>query len=217
MLTVAFSDFELDRLLADRDRLSVREKEQILDRVLAQVARTEVAPARRRWRMTRWAFAALVLMLAVPPALLLWRSRHGPEFTVRGGLEVAPAIEPFCLGANGGDGICAQGDKLFFKLSAGRFHAFAAVALAPDGKTFWYFPNDALATSMDLARSKQPGILDQAITLDDRHPPGDYTLYGVFSKEPLTKEQVRQAIRSPSGPDVAVVKQPLHIEERRVP
>jgi hypothetical protein len=211
------SDARLDRLLSGRDQLSVGEKEQILDQVLSQVAQAEPAETRFPWRVPRWAFAALALVLVVPPALLLWRNRQGSEFTARGGPGAAPALEPLCLGADGGAGACAQGGKLFFKLSPGRFQAFAALALAPDGKTLWYFPNDTLATSVDLARSKPSGILDQAIALDDRHAPGDYTLYGVFSERPLTKEEVRQAIQEPGRPGIAVVKRRLHVEERQAP
>ena len=107
---------------------------------------------------------------------------------------------------------------MFFSLSPGRFHAFAAVALAPDGKTFWYFPNDERSASIDLSGLKRPDMLDDAITVDDGHVPGDYTLFGVFSEEPLFREQVRRAIQDPGGlAGAVVVRRTLHLEERKAP
>lgn len=210
------SDAKLDRLLAGKDRLSVGEKEEILENVLAQVARTESAPARLPRTFPRWAFAALAVLLAVPAALLLRRDGRDRAFTARGGSGGAPAVETSCIG-RGGPGTCALGDKLVFKVAPGRFRAFAAVALAPDGTTFWYFPNDASARSVDLSVSSRSGILEQALTLDARHVSGDYVLYGVFSSDPLTREQVRDAIRGPAGPELVIVKRRLRIEERRTP
>jgi hypothetical protein len=215
--TVDLTDAQLDRLLAGRDQLSVREKEQALERVLARTARHTPGAAMLPRMIPRWGFAFAGLALLVPVVLFFARSRWQGELTARGGGALAPTFEVSCLSGSGETASCTRGDRMVFWISPGRFRAFAALALAPDGKTLWYFPNDESATSVDLAGSKWPGMLGRAAVIDGSHVPGSYSLYGVFSSEPLSKEQIRRAIQNAGSPGVVVVRRALQVAERGAP
>jgi hypothetical protein len=194
----------MSRLLSGRNRLSRLEKEQILDRVLG-----EVAPTRRR---SRWWFAAMPALAAAAVLLLVlvpWRSRHAADFTARGASHAVGAFEPRC--AHG----CGAGDKLLFDLAGTTgYRYFAAFSQRGDGTVLWYFPTSDGATSLELGSELGSGVLDQSIVLGSEHAPGTYRVFGVFSTEPLTRAQIRERFdeaQLTAGPGTRVVEQELVI------
>ncbi len=195
------SDDRLDRLLGGSPDLGVSEQEAILDEVLAKTAG---APA-RRW--VRW----LVPLAAVTAALLvvlLVRSRSPEEWTARGG-SLAPSVELSCL-VEGRAAPCERGAKLVFTLTPRGASAFAAIAEAPDGETIWLVPGGRDATSAELSSLSAGGVLDRAAVLDG--PRGHYTVHAVFSKRPLTRDELRAALLDPSSAtDLQVVHLPLEV------
>lgn len=168
------------RLLAGDDRLSRIEKDAVLDGVLATVA-----PPRR----ARWPWLALPAVVAAAALVVIapWRSRE-PEFTARGGSSSVAALHVTCAAG------CTHGAKLLFDLhGTSSYRYFAAFAKRGDGTVLWYFPTTDAGTSVDLAMLPASGVLDRGIVLGDDHPAGTYRVYGVFSRAPLTRANIRDA------------------------
>ena len=169
------------RLLAGDDRLSRIEKDAVLDGVLATVA-----PQRR----TRWPWLALPAVVAAVAIVVIapWRSAPREEFAARGGSASVAAMHVTCAAG------CTHGAKLVFDLhGTSSYHYFAAFAKRSDGTVLWYFPTTDAATSADLATLPTSGVLDRGIVLGEDHPAGTYRVYGVFSREPLTRAAIRGA------------------------
>lgn len=191
----------LSRLLSGRNRLSRLEKEQILDSVLA-----ETAPRRR----ARWWFAAvpavaaavaIVVVLALP-------SQHEPaEFTARGSGHALAAFEPTCAGG------CVSGSKILFDVAGTEgYRYFAAFSQRSDGTVLWYFPSSDADTSIDLAQQAGSGVLDRGIVIGSEHPAGTYRMFGVFSTEPLSRQQIRERFDDATvtaGPGTSVIEREL--------
>jgi len=197
---------ELDRLLSDCRRLSVTEKEEILERVLDATAQ----PAPRAWGALRWALVASPVVLLLVPAFWFSSRSVDAEFTARGGSFVAPTFHALCLDESGGESPCRAGHRLVFRTAAAPpFNAFAAFALSPAGETLWYFPGSGHPTSVPIAAGE--GVIDTAIAIDASHPPGRYEVFGVFSEVPLTKEAIRQAVLHPAEAKARIVKRQLEV------
>ena len=196
------SKLGLSRLLAGRNRLSRVEKEQILDSVLAQTA-----PRRR----SRWWFAAMPAAAAAVAILLViapWHGREqGGDFTARGGGHVLGAFKPTC--ARG----CTAGDKILFDLSGTQgYRYFAAFSQRADGSVLWYFPASDDEKSLDITHQLRSAVLDRGIVIGSEHPPGTYRVFGVFSDEPLSRQQLRDRFdvaRLTAGPGTSVIEQEL--------
>ncbi len=191
----------LSRLLSGRNRLSRLEKEQILDSVLA-----ETAPRRR----SRWWFAAvpavaaaLVLVLVLVPS---GRGAQG-DFTARGAGHALGAFEPTCAGG------CMTGSKMLFDVAGTEgYRYFAAFSQRADGTVLWYFPSSDDATSIELAQQAGIGVLDRGIVIGREHPAGTYRVFGVFSTEPLTRQQIRERfddVNVTAGPGTSVIEREL--------
>ena len=192
------------RLLSGKNRLSAAEKEDILAVVLARVE--EPTPIQRR-RGLLFALAGAAAALAVILTVLI-RPRSD-EFASRGG-ESAASFEARCAGA---DGVrtCRAGDKLLFEVTGGPgAEYFAAFARRGDGAVIWYFPAEGQA-SPALAERAPRGVLDSGILLGPEHPPGRYTVVGLFSPRPLSRDQVRETVAAPAD-DVLAVSRELVIE-----
>lgn len=175
------------RLLAGKDRLSRIEKEQILDAVLAQAA---PAPRRRWWLAVVPALAAAALLIVITP----WKH---DDFTARGGGAPVAMFEP-----------SAHAGKLVFDVHGTTGYGYvAAFAQRADGTILWYFPASETGTSAPLHMID--GVLDRSIAMGSEHTPGTYRVYGVFSRAPLTRDQVRAQIEGMPRGDVAVVQREL--------
>ncbi len=206
---MSLSDAELDRILSGRNQLAVTEKEEILARVLQG---TSPPRQTRPFLLPAWAWGAMAAVL-LAPALYFGVRRPLPEFTARGGGAV-PGFAVSCLGAQGEASTCALGGKLVFQVNPGPFRAFAAIATTPDGTTLWYFPGGDRALGIDLGGLKSPGLLDEAISIDSEGPAGEYVIHGLFSARPLSRDEVREAIRKPRDIGAVVVVRRLRVERR---
>jgi hypothetical protein len=202
------------RLLSGKNRLSAAEKEDILAGVLARVE--EPGPIQRR-RVLLFslggAAAALAVVLIVvirPRSDSVHRDEGAPGvFASRGG-EPAASFEARCAGA---DGVrtCRAGDKLLFEVAGGSgAEYFSAFARRGDGAVIWYFPAEG-ESSPALAERAPRGVLDSGFLLGPEHPPGRYTVVGLFSPRPLSRDQVRETVAAPAD-DVIAVSRELVIE-----
>jgi hypothetical protein len=159
--------------------MSRREKDEILDRVLA-----EVAP-RPRWPR-RAALGAFALAAAAAGVLVLRPGAPRDEFAARGG-ELSPGFEVTCVPAP-----CAIGSKLVFDItSRGGAAYFAAFARRGD-TLIWYFPSTSNARSRPLPPGG--GVLDTGIVIGAEHAPGSYEIDGVFSPVPLDRAEIRARV-----------------------
>lgn len=175
------------RLLAGRDRPSIVEKEAMLAAILPEKSRS------RRWL---WLAAPSMLAAAAAVFLVLW-SRNHDEFYPRGGPVTNARLALTCPTG------CSAGRKVVFDLhgTAG-YRYFAAFARTSDGDVIWYFPQPN-GTSERVA-----DVLARTIVFGPEHRPGRYTVYGVYSVHPLTREAIKarfDAMKTTAGPDTKVV------------
>lgn len=202
------------RLLAGRNRLSRAEKDEIFARVV-----DGVAPPERRRR--RWWAGAGVAVAAAAAALLVLPGRGGEgepggaasSFAARGGGDTSAAFELSCPTAAAG---CRAGATLVFDLSpASGYRYFAAFARRGDDAVIWYVPGDSGDASADLRTRLEAGVLDRGVVLGAEHPPGRYTVFGIFSQQPLTRAAIRGHFDPDAaslGPDTAVVRKELVVQ-----
>ena len=187
-LNQKLSDETVARLLSGRNAPSVLERERQFERIFAAIE-ADSKPARRYFRPFAFALGGSLCVLA----LLLLRRPAVPEFAARGGpAPSGVAFRPLCAGAS--DAHCKQGSALAFEVTAGaELQYFAAFAQRPDGAVVWYFP-EANGVSVRLDRNASSPVLDRGARLGNDEPPGHYELYGVFSKQPLTRAQIKSAL-----------------------
>lgn len=177
---------KLARLLSGQARMTRLETEEVLERVL------QATPTRQRrvwlvWALPALASAALLLLL------LDLREKRPPEFQDRGD-QPAPSLEVYCLGPQGRTTGCRGGMKVVFEPHTTQpFSYLAAFSRRGDGTVLWYFPASATATSIPFVAERP---LDQAVVLGREHAPGTYELFALFSREPLSQEQMKQVIAS---------------------
>ena len=184
--------YEAARLLSGRDRLSVLEKEDILDGVLAR-GTLKVPSRATSFFKARRVVAALALGGATAVTLFLVTSgRYSvDELTSRGAtLKSTPSFKVACA-----EGDCHQGDKLLFQLeNAAPALYFAAYAQRDDGVVLWYFPGESHATSVPVSMTTAGGILAEAVVLGPEHRPGAYRVVGIFSPQALSKNAIKNAL-----------------------
>jgi hypothetical protein len=190
-------DRTIARLLSKKNLPSVLEKEAIFERILERV---EAEKDGETARTTRFAWVwALGLAAAAAVALLWWAPAREPpaELAARGaGDEHGVALELSCGRAAAP---CRVSGSLAFELGpAPSTLYFAAFARRADGTIIWYFP-EADAPSLKVSASTAPHVLERAVTLGPEHTPGNYELFALFSKQPLTRAQLKAAL----GPELS--------------
>jgi hypothetical protein len=181
---------KLARLIAGRDAPSVLEKEQLFERIYERVQ-----PSKPPRRVGAW-LAAGGITAAAALALLFLRPSQ-PEFQARGGasLGTGPELVVACAGAPQ----CQSGAKLTLTVRGAPALAgqgggyFAAFARRFDGTIIWYFPEPG-SRSLELPQTGERALLDRAVLLGGEHLPGHYDLYGVFTRRPLTREELKLAV-----------------------
>ena len=229
------SDPELARLLSGRDELSVLERERLRDQILD----ASCPKVHRWWHLSAKVVTAGVLSTAAAAALGLLVLRgavmplsagdtpreHGVEsqvtaapksdesFVARGG-TAGPSLEISCV-RSGGLGRCNLGSKLTFKVAArGQWQHFSAFSQTSDGTIFWYFPGPS-GVGVALDAGAEPRLLDSAAVLTDEMV-GSLTIYGVFSSEPFTRDDVKRALGPQFEADASIrlVKRRVVVEAR---
>ncbi len=145
----------------------------------------------------------MLALVSLPLAYLLLNTSAPDEFTEKGG-EAGPFFVAQCDGpALSKD--CRRGDTLIFKLkppqNAPYFSAFAAHKRTK--KTLWYYPSRTEGRSIRVDSEKLKGVLKEGVRIGEEHPIGEYTIYGIFSAEPIRRTQIRTVFkkspRDPSG------------------
>lgn len=155
----------LDRLLSGRNRLSVTEKEAMLNVLLR--------PVKTRW-LARWRLplAGVCAAAALASALLL--VVPASEFVARG--TAAVNVHVSC----GHQSTCHRGDKMDFEVTpTAALRYFAAFGETADGEVIWYLPN-----TIEVSKA---GWLDRAVISDHL---GVTTLKAIFSATPLQQSDV---------------------------
>jgi hypothetical protein len=68
-------------------------------------------------------------------------------------------------------------------------------------------------SSIAVAKAVRRGVLDRGVLIGDEHARGRYTVYAVFSGQPLNRAGIRSLIEDPARRDSAVLilKRPLKI------
>jgi hypothetical protein len=190
----------IHRLLAGRRGLGRAEKDDIFSAVMRQV---EPAPSRRRWLAPVLALAGAAAALVIAP-LALRRSDPPADVTARGAAPSA-TFAAFCA-----DGPCRLGDTLLLDVAPGEWSHFAAFARRDDGTVVWYRSGAADDAAL------RPGVLATGIVLDEVHGHGTYRVYGVFSRAPLARAEIRARFQpeadgaaASAGPETAVVVREL--------
>src|SRR5262245_17724351 len=139
---MALDPSKIDRLLGNRPHLGVGEKEATFERIWARTA-PSAAPSRLRWVWAALAPVALASIVAI-----IWASPSG--FASRAA-PATPGLSRACVDASDRPIPCVTGGRLVFSLEPAGSKAFGALALAPDGRTLWYFPAQDDGTSLALA------------------------------------------------------------------
>jgi len=200
-------DEQLARLLSGRNRPSVLHKEAGSGRVLAKLDRDR--------RIRRGALfgsllsvAAVLLFVSIPEdSTPNNTNQSSTTLTPRG--EAEASFVPHC---HDEAKRCRPGSTLSFEIVAmGGARYFAAFAQRTDGVVLWYLPAPD-ETSLEVQAAG--AMLGTGVRLGQEHTPGNYTVYGVFSREPLD----RAALRERLGPALAgreglsVVTRALNVE-----
>ncbi len=181
----------IPRLLSGKNQLSRSEKDEIFEKVMGKVA----PPARSNWRLApAFLLASVAALLLIPLAI-----NNGDEdsvqreFTARGGSSASSAFSMTC--ANSSES-CQTSDKLVFDLSASTgYQYFSAFAKRADGAVIWYFPELPNGLSLDLHQQLQDGVLDRGVVIGSNHRTGKYQVYGIFSDEPLTRNEIKNRFK----------------------
>lgn len=193
------TDSELSRLLSGRTGPSVLQQEAAFEAVMKQVA-----PKRRpRWlglMVPLSAVAALALGVFVmrpPPA--------DPEFAVRGGGQAGLVLR--CI-QDQRPAPCALGATLAFEVRPSDKPYFAAFSRREDGTIIWYLP------APEAASAKQDGLLSQGFELHAPHQAGRLEVFGLFSDQPMTRDDLKAALGDGLEPSahLDIVRRTLEVE-----
>jgi hypothetical protein len=185
-------DREIARLLSGRNEPSVLEKEAGFEAVMHAVDRGQRARRGWLWAGSLAAAAAALLLVFVRPG-----SEAGEEFTSRGGgggqlgLLCVPPSPSRAPGAE--EARCVAGGKLAFDVSGTENLYFAAFARRADGTVLWYWPAPT-GRSLPVSAFADRRAPHTAVMLDASHPAGRYDVFGVFSRKPLGREELKRAL-----------------------
>lgn len=200
---------QLARLLSGRDEPSVLEKEEHFRQLLQRLPSQSSSVAGSRLARLLVALGGLSLAGAAAGAFLLLRSHstdsqdtfpNAGEFASRGATHAQAeagnaSVRLTCIDAQGKQLGCAIGRTLLFEFDAipNEYAFFSAFAQAPDGTTLWYYP-DADGQSPALERSN--ALQKRAIRLEPPHAEGEYRIYSIFSRTPVTRADIRASLGS---------------------
>ena len=192
--------FETYRLLSGRKSLSIQEKERIID---VAVAKCSISRKKRFVDIIQKPFFIRVVLVSMFLSILvpffyfkLYSDSKEGEYRFKGDGE-KPFLSLTCV-YNNKVRECTNGSTLVFKLRATKdrnyFSAFAKHGVS--GTVLWYYPATENEKSLLVEKKRKNNILDIGIVLGDEHKPGAYEVFGVFSKRPYTREQLRSLFES---------------------
>ena len=198
------------RLFSGRRRLTVQEKESILDALLDAHAASVDVPQTRGWRYfaKAAALAAGLLLVAIPLAVVLTNKNSDSEFAERGDV-IRPGFTLKCSDESN-SAHCLKGGTLAFVLRApASLPYFAAFALHEESeKVIWYFPAKSELPSILIESNSRKGVLKESIRIGEEHPVGQYKVFGVFSRKALFRENIRSVFlgdRDSSDDGISIV------------
>jgi hypothetical protein len=209
---------ELFRLLSGRDRLSRPEKEAIFDAVVDALDRPAPQATRARWFALGIAVAlALVLAFVLRPGQHVVPDEGGrpsvhEALVERGVGDAGPQLTLLC-GDRPLARACPPGTELGFEVAAlGEHRHVAMFATRPDGAVIWYMPAAVDASTQALASDDDVVLVPHRVELGPEHVPGRYEITAVFSAQPLTREDVKAAVREGSRDGIAIVERELWVQ-----
>ncbi len=183
------------RVLSGRWRLTVLEKESILEAVLKE---TQSKEKKNPWEffqlspvVIRVASLTLLVLLLIPVAVLFLRTPDKDQFCAKGNAPVS-SFSINCIGPDG-QNTCRVGHKLAFRLRPSTDKPYFS-AFSRHIKTdlvIWYFPASEDDKSSLLLNTGQDGVLSDGIKIGKEHEPGRYELFGLFTDEPLNRGEIR--------------------------
>ncbi|HMA93633.1 MAG TPA: hypothetical protein VKP30_13170 [Polyangiaceae bacterium] len=221
---------QLARLLSGRDEPSVLEKEEHFRQLLQRLPSQSRSAAGSRFARLLVALGGLSLAGAATGAFLLMRGHSSDsQDTFPGAGEFAPrgvahdqseaasaSVRLACIDAQGKPLSCAIGRTLVFEFDAipKEYAFFSAFAQTPDGTTLWYYP-DAEGQSPALERSN--ALQNRAIRLEPPHTEGEYRIYSIFSRTPVTRADIRTSLGSAlvSNERLLVVMRAITVQGRQ--
>lgn len=196
------------RVLSDSYGMAVDEHEELFDAIYDEVRAEESEDAPDAVAQTReadpagpaWprlvALAALLLLVAVPAAIWFTQGDDPqPEFRARGG---GSSFQVVCLEGDA-EKPCGPGRSLnLVAQPSDDAKYFAAFGRTPDRTIHWYQPAAPDGTSHRL-RDQAGATLPRNIKLSENLQ-GPLTVYGVFSEEPLTRDDIRALFDEEGNP-----------------
>jgi hypothetical protein len=168
----------------------------IIDSVIAKRAQ----PAKRsvwspfRTRIFFRSSAALGLLMVTLPALFfLFVSSHEEDDYRAKGDDSTPILALNCIEENGAH-TCTKGSIVTFKVRPpeGRYFFSAFARHQKSGTVVWYYPATESEESLSLEENQQVAVLDAGVVIGDEHTIGEYDVYGIFSKSPHKREDIRK-------------------------
>jgi hypothetical protein len=174
-------DPTLERLLAGDKGLTASETDAALDAILAR----QTSAKTKAWR-----FMLPVALAAGLASLVIYV--QDDEFAARGNKQSNLRVACHLKDGNPLDDRCAPGETLRFEVE-GAAPYFAAFAKLPDGTISWIVPANESDLSLPIGHTRQ--WLPLAAEVDAQV--GKHTVFGVFSKEPLTRAKVRVLVEKP--------------------
>lgn len=213
---------DLARLLAGRNEPSILEKEAHWEDLRRRIPGS---PSAASWHaallgglLSLTAATAVFVLVAKPGVRLGGRAASSVEneFASRGSVHAgSPQVRLSCVdSATEREVPCAVGGTLVFEYTelpdSAKFHA--AFARASDGVILWYFPG---ASQRSLEVDRASGVQKRAVSLGAPHAPGTYDVYSVFSREPLTRDQIKGSLGQnwASNESLVVVKRRIVLRE----
>jgi hypothetical protein len=181
------------------------ERERVFEQVIARVE----PPRASVVRLVR---PALMALLPAAAALFLWLRPDAPgELTARGGGPTAPHVQVLCTRDGKQPAQCAAGDVLAFEIAAPAAQPhLALLGRRADGTVIWFAPApDARAARLSSERQ----VLSQGARLAPEDVAGKLRVFAVFSAEPLSRAEVREALTADQPPsEVTTLERELRWE-----
>jgi hypothetical protein len=202
--------FDESRLLSARNRLSVREKEDILQKLLSQSPPGNDSSFRyRRWILSGALVAAVTVMGILIGIGDFSRTRTSPskdQYQPRGSALAAILLKIRCVRSTDADR-CRPGDKLAFQVRGTAdkpwFAAFSTAA--GNSSVVWYYPQTSDKRSIAWQTADSDGWLPEGFIIGENQMPGTHLMYGIFSRSPLTRKQIRMLFQDDIPADSAEI------------